>query len=93
MSSTEAEDFTARELGLLTGQAWAIKAEPHARKQIADEGEVPDDVKEMVLRAGFADRLGEFGDRDAAEQKYWQGFVHGVRAFVVGDLNRVANLN
>jgi integrase len=30
---------------------------------------------------------------DAAEDAFWRGFVHGVRAFVVEDLNRVASHN
>lgn len=87
------EEFTPRELGLLSGHAWAVLASPEECKAVADEELVPDDVMDMVLQAGVRERMLEFDEPDAAEGEFWRGFVHGVRAYIVEDLARVARSN
>jgi hypothetical protein len=88
------DEFTPRERGLLIGHAWAQEAASlEAAKHVADGEQVPDDVREIVLGdGGMRDRLEASIDPNA-EAAFWGGFVHGVRAFVVEDLNRTAKLN
>jgi hypothetical protein len=88
------DEFTPRERGLLIGHAWAQEAaSPKAAKHVADTEQVPDDVREIVLGDGrMRDRLEASIDPNA-EAAFWGGFVHGVRAFVVEDLNRTVQLH
>ena len=48
---------------------------------------------DVTLQAGVRERLSEFDDPEAAEREFWQGFLHGIRAFVVEDLARIAKSN
>ena len=84
---TEDDEFTPRELGLKLGHTWAEMAPMRARKPgsaeaevatVAESGAVPEDVRRIAL-SGMRERLAGRGD----EQAFMDGFVHGVRAFVV----------
>lgn len=87
------DEFTPRELGLLTGHAWAVHADAKDVAEVAETQVLPEVVLDVVLEAGVKMRLMEFDDPLAAEREFWPGFVHGVRAFVVEDLARVAKRN
>jgi len=87
MSDPIPDDFSPHELGLRLGHTWAEMAPMRAAKQssaeaevatVAESGAVPDDVRRLTLK-GMSDRL--TGPDD--ERAFLDGFVHGVRAFVV----------
>ena len=94
------DESTAGDLGLLAGHGWA---ERHGHGELAEEarrrvayGEITDELREMVMNAGgMDDRLALL--RPTAwpndEPAFWQGFISGVRVFVVEDLDQVAKLN
>jgi hypothetical protein len=89
------DEFTPRELGLITGNRWAGFSAAEGRKDVLHdvaEGDVPDDVREYILSMGFRERLDEFDDPDA-EEDFWRGFSHGVRAFLVESLAKAAKFN
>jgi hypothetical protein len=69
------DDLTPRERGLLAGHAWAQhRVSTHDQvKEVAETGVVPDEVRELVTNV----------DLPTADDAFWKGFVHGVRAFVV----------
>ena len=75
------EEFTPRELGLLAGRDWATVTDRELVAQVAQGGLVPQEVVEIFVSAGMRDRLAESDDEEA-EEAYWEGFLHGVRAFV-----------
>lgn len=75
-------DYTPRELGLVSGATWARQAPAEQAELVSETGDVPPAVVEQTLAAGIADRLTEY-DADDAEEAFWAGFVHGVRATVV----------
>ena len=77
-------DYTPRELGLLSGGTWARQAQAEQAELVAKTGDVAPAVVEQTLAAGIADRLVEYDDD--AEQAFWAGFVDGVRATVVESL-------
>jgi hypothetical protein len=78
------DEFTPRERGLLIGHAWAQEAaSPEAAKRVVESGHVPDDVREVVLEPGGMLKRLEASIDPNAEDAFWGGFVHGVRAFVV----------
>ena len=86
------EEFTPRELGLLAGRDWATVTDRELVAQVAEGGLVPEEVVEMFVSAGMRDRLAEYDDEDA-EEAYWEGFLHGVRAFVAQALAGAAKDN
>jgi hypothetical protein len=73
--SNDKTEFTPRERGLLAGHTWAKeRARTHDDiPEVARTGVVPADVRESVTNAGLP----------TAEHAFWEGFIHGVRAFVV----------
>jgi len=89
---SEAE-FTPRELGLLAGVDWAAVARGELVTQVAEGGLCPQEVMQAYVSTGMQDRLAEYDDAEAAEDAYWKGFVHGVRAFVAQNLARAAKNN
>jgi hypothetical protein len=92
MSSSQRDEFTPRELGLLAGHRWAgaLATSPEARTQVA-EGEITDTLRQFVMTAsGMDDRLAAFDDPEAHDA-FWSGFVLGARAFIVEDLDRLAS--
>ena len=89
----EPDEYTPRERGLLLGHALAQKI---ARGGVAivggtpgevldalagDPPQVPSELYEHIMD-GMAERLADGEDPDA-EEAFWAGFVHGVRAFLV----------
>ena len=86
------DEFTPRDLGLLTGHAWAKNALPIDVTTAAEEGVVPDETWDTIMATGMRERLDEFDD-PAADEAFLAGFYHGVRAFIVEDLRRLSNLN
>jgi hypothetical protein len=87
------EEFTPRDLGLLLGSNWAELEEPADVKRLA-AGVVSDDERETILEAGMRERLEEFEDPGKAEEEFWQGFVHGIRASAfVQEVGRAARMN
>jgi hypothetical protein len=70
LMADEEMEFTSRERGLLAGHRWA-EAQARAHDDVAEvarTGVAPHDVRASEL------------DTDDA---FWEGFIHGVRAFVV----------
>ncbi len=85
-------DYTPRELGLLSGSTWARQAPAEQTELVAETGGVPPAVAEQTLAAGIGDRLAEYEDADA-EEAFWAGFVHAVKATVVESLQARSKQN
>jgi hypothetical protein len=79
---TDADEYTPHELGMKLGHTWAEMAPMRGSQTevatVADTGAVPDNVRQLAL-SGMSDRLKGRDD----ERAFMDGFVHGVRAFVV----------
>lgn len=78
MSSVGRNEFSPRERGLLIGHKWAESYDGDAADlQRVAEGEIPAD-----LREGIVALLVESDDIENPTA-FWEGFAHGVRAFIV----------
>jgi hypothetical protein len=75
----DAGEFDPRERGLMIGRAWAEsqEADPLTALQLATEGTIPDDVR---TRERVLDALVDYIENPKA---FWEGFIHGVRAYLV----------
>ena len=60
---------------------------------VSETGDVPPAVAEQTLAAGMADRLAAESEAADAEEAFWAGFVHGVRATVVESLQAQSKKN
>jgi hypothetical protein len=72
-------ELTPRERGLRIGRAWAEsrEADPITALQLATEGTIPDDVR---TRERVLDELVDYIENPKA---FWEGFIHGVREYLV----------
>jgi hypothetical protein len=88
MAETE---FTSRELDLLAGYEWAKSAEQDELRLAADEQIVPQSARDALTASGLADDERITPGQGAFD--FLQGFIRGVRAFLVEDLDRLSTLN
>ena len=87
------EEYTPRELGLLAGHSWAVGATPQAVAEVTEMGLIPDVVRDRILHAGMRSRIERYADSANAEDAFWRGFIHGVRASTIDDLAKITELN
>jgi hypothetical protein len=80
MSAPEMDEYTPRELGLLSGHAWIEHgATPAEAEQVLD-GEIPDGVRERMLLPAIRERL-DASTSDDAYAEFRDGFILGARAY------------
>jgi len=88
------DEFTPRDLGLLAGNSWASHVDREVAKRVADTAEIPEELRAQTMGGGgMSLRLDEYGDDPTIHDAFWRGFVHGVRSFIIEDLNRTSRLN
>jgi hypothetical protein len=87
MNEATPDEFSPRELGMKLGHTWAELAPSRADTKgsaeaevatVAESGAVPEEVRKLAL-SRMSDRLAGRDD----ERAFLEGFVHGVRTFVV----------
>jgi len=85
-SKTETADReSARETGFRLGHDWAKSSprELNTAVDVADSGEIPQNVRQSVIGRGVAHV--DFSDAGsaAAAEEFWSAFVDGIRAWLV----------
>ena len=78
-----ADEFTPREFGLMAGNRWAsgLGADDENVRRAAD-GEVSSETREFVMQRGQMKTTLETYGEDEFSEGFWDGFIHGVRAFI-----------
>jgi hypothetical protein len=87
---TPIDEYTPRELGLLAGHTWASHAEAADVRAVADTGVLVKSASDALEASGIVDD--ERITPGEGAHDFHQGFVHGVRAFIDEDLNRISRL-